>query len=64
LIAKTGISSWATSDAATSSCVERGLEAHTTTSAPPATKVRARLAVSEVTCRQAEMRKPSSGRSC
>src|SRR5688572_27479078 len=53
----------ATSAAATSSCVESGLDAQSTTSAPPAFSVRARFAVSVVTCRQAEMRMPSSGRS-
>src|SRR5579864_979973 len=50
-----------TSDAATSSWVESGLEAHSTTSAPPSRSVTARLAVSVVTCRQAEMRMPLSG---
>src|SRR5262249_15519735 len=34
---------------------------HSTTSAPPAFSVRIRLAVSVVTCRQAEMRTPSRG---
>ena len=47
--------------AATSSCVDSGFDAHSTTSAPPAFSVRIRLAVSVVTCRQAEMRRPSSG---
>src|SRR5215510_15559234 len=50
-----------TSDAATSSCVESGLEAHSTTSAPPSRKVMPRLAVSVVTCRHAEMRMPFNG---
>src|SRR5438094_3041171 len=50
-----------TSAAATSSCVESGLDAQRTTSAPPAFKVRARLAVSVVTCKQAEIRYPESG---
>ena len=45
-----------TSAAATSSCVESGFEAQSRTSAPPAFSVRARLAVSVVTCRHAEMR--------
>src|SRR3989338_3402056 len=47
--------------AATSSCVDSGLDAHSTTSAPPALSVTARLAVSEVTCRHAAMRRPLSG---
>src|SRR5262249_23485385 len=42
---------------------ESGLEAQSTTSAPPAASVRARLAVSVVTCRHAEMRCPARGRS-
>src|SRR6476646_6268981 len=50
-----------TSAAATSSCVESGLDAQRTTSAPPADNVRARFAVSVVTCRHAEMRCPASG---
>ena len=41
-----------------SSCVESGLEAHSATSAPPSRSVIIRLAVSLVTCRQAEMRMP------
>jgi len=51
------------SDAVTSSWVLKGFEAQTTTSAPPSRRVIARLAVSVVTCRQAETFKPSSGRS-
>src|SRR5512132_2783976 len=47
--------------AATSSLVERGLEAHRASSAPPATRARQRLAVSVVTCRQAAMRWPARG---
>ena len=47
--------------AATSSWVESGLEAISMTSAPPACKVRTRLAVSAVTCRQADIRNPLSG---
>ena len=43
------------------SCVLSGLLAQSTTSAPPATSVRMRLAVSVVTWRQAPMRTPSSG---
>src|SRR5437762_1083095 len=39
--------------AATSSCVESGFDAQTTTSAPPALRVRIRFAVSVVTCRHA-----------
>src|SRR5436190_21206983 len=50
-----------TSAAATSSCVESGFEAHSTTSAPPACNVRMRLAVSVVTCRHAAIRYPASG---
>ena len=52
-----------TSAAATSSWVESGLDATSTTSAPPAWRVRTRLAVSAVTCRLAETRSPASGRS-
>ena len=44
--------------AATSSWVESGLEAQSAGSAPPALSVRARLAVSAVTCRQAARRTP------
>ena len=47
-----------TSAAATSSCVESGFDAQSDDSAPPAFSVRARFAVSVVTCRQAEMRIP------
>ena len=43
--------------------VESGFEAHSATSAPEATSVRMRFAVSVVTCMQAPMRTPSSGRS-
>ena len=50
-------------EAATSSWVDRGLEAEATTVAPPAFSVRSRLAVSVVMCRQAAMVTPSSGRS-
>src|SRR5437868_13641721 len=50
-----------TSAAATSSCVESGLDAQMTTSAPPAFSVRIRFAVSVVTCRHAATRKPASG---
>src|SRR6266542_183049 len=51
----------ATSEAATSSCVESGLDAQRTRSAPPAASVRARLAVSLVTCRQADSLIPARG---
>src|SRR6202162_1554242 len=47
--------------AATSSWVESGFEAQSTTSAPPSRRQMARFAVSAVTCRQAEMRMPFSG---
>src|ERR1700758_376373 len=47
--------------AETSSCVESGFEAQSTTSAPPSRRQMARFAVSAVTCRQAEMRMPLSG---
>src|SRR2546426_3057377 len=53
--------SCATSDAATSSWVDSGLLAHRRTVAPPAARVEAKLAVSEVTCRQAASRNPLSG---
>ena len=49
--------------AAAASCVDSGFEAHSTTSAPPALSVTARLAVSVVTCRQALRRRPLRGRS-
>src|SRR5271166_2382488 len=47
--------------AATSSWVDSGLDAQSTRSAPPALRVRARLAVSAVTCRQADILIPASG---
>src|SRR4026207_227958 len=47
--------------AATSSCVESGFEAQSTTSAPPACRVRTRFAVSVVTCRQAGARGQAGG---
>ena len=53
----------ATSAAATGSWVESGLLAQSRTSAPPAFRVIARLAVSVVMWRQPAMRRPSSGRS-
>src|SRR6266511_4498177 len=49
------------SAAAVSSWVESGLDAHRVTLAPPAWSVRARLAVSVVTCRQAAILRPASG---
>src|ERR1035441_503015 len=61
LIAYVEIPNSATSAAATSSCVESGFEAQSTTSAPPAWSARARFPVSLVTWRQAESRMPSSG---
>src|SRR5512137_1471651 len=51
----------ATRAAAASSWVLSGLLAHSRASAPPALRVRIRLAVSVVTCRQAAMRRPASG---
>src|SRR5208283_1611005 len=48
-------------DAATSSCVESGFDAQRTMSAPPSRKAIIRLAVSLVTWRQAETRRPFSG---
>src|SRR5690606_21459692 len=47
--------------AATSSWVESGLDAHRATSAPPALSAMTRFAVSVVTCRHAESRRPASG---
>src|SRR6266436_3762035 len=49
------------SEEATSSCVESGLEAQSTTSAPPSRRAIIKLAVSLVTCKQAETRRPFSG---
>src|SRR3954462_15552635 len=49
--------------AAVSSWGERGVAAHSATSAPPAMSARTRLAVSAVTCRHAATAIPSSGRS-
>src|ERR1700746_3640381 len=49
------------SEEATSSCVDSGLEAQRTASAPPSRKAIIRLAVSLVTCKQAETRNPLSG---
>ena len=60
-MAKTEMPKSCTRLAATSSWVLSGLEAIRTRSAPPAWRVRARLAVSAVTCRQADMRRPASG---
>src|SRR5829696_2672113 len=53
----------AASAAATSACVANGFEAHSATAAPPASSTRTRLAVSDVTCRQAPTTRLSSGRS-
>src|SRR5215472_17825207 len=47
--------------AATSSCVDSGLLAHSATSAPPATSAFTRFAVSVVTCKHAPKRKPLNG---
>src|SRR5512136_2515185 len=47
--------------AATSSCVLSGLEAQRASSAPPALRVAARLAVSVVMCRQADILAPLRG---
>ncbi len=63
LIANVAMSLCSHSAAATSSCVDRGFDAHRATSAPPAARVSIRFAVSVVTCRQAPMRMPSNGRS-
>src|ERR1700733_3400982 len=60
-MANTGMLWSRTSEAGTSSWVERGFEAQRTTSAPPSRRQMARFAVSEVTCRQAEMRIPFRG---
>src|SRR3954468_23320007 len=49
--------------ATTSSCVDRGFAAVSAASAPPATSVLTRFAVSAVTWRQAATRTPASGRS-
>src|SRR4029077_8528483 len=60
-MAKTLMPWSATSAAAAASAVERGFEAQSTRSAPPALRVMARFAVSVVTCRQAARRWPLSG---
>src|SRR3954462_859501 len=60
-MAKTEMSYSSTSAAATSSWVDSGFDAQSTTSAPPAFSVRARLAVSGGPGRQAAMRWPASG---
>ena len=44
-----------------SSCVERGFDAQSASSAPPAFSARIRLAVSVVTCIQAAIRIPVNG---
>lgn len=58
---KVCMESFSAKAAATSSCVLRGLLAHTATSAPPAARVVSRLAVSVVTCRQAAILCPVRG---
>src|SRR5580700_11134814 len=60
-MANTGMLWSRTSEAATSSWVERGFEAQSTTSAPPSRRQIARFAVSAVTCMHAEMRIPFRG---
>src|SRR5579875_2614231 len=55
--------SLATSEAATSSWVDKGLEAQMNNSPPPALRVRTKTAVSAVICRQMPMRRPRRGRS-
>src|SRR3972149_11806933 len=60
-MANTGILKFLTSEAATSSWVLRGFEAHTVTSPPPAFSVMARFAVSVVTWRQAAIFTPFNG---
>src|SRR5258706_8795875 len=60
-MANTLMPSCPTREDATSSCVDSGLLLHRRSSAPTAASVRARLAVSEVTCRQAARRRPRSG---
>src|SRR5436305_9825244 len=62
-MAKVAMPSCRASEAATSSWVDRGFDAQATTVAPPSRRVRSRLAVSVVMCRQAPMVTPSSGRS-
>ncbi|OGP79140.1 MAG: hypothetical protein A2Z26_07300 [Deltaproteobacteria bacterium RBG_16_66_15] len=53
--------SFFTREAAASSCVERGLEAHRETFAPPAASTCMSAAVSVVTWRHAAIRTPFSG---
>jgi hypothetical protein len=60
-MANVGIPKSFDSEAATSSCVLNGFDAHRTTLAPAALRVRIRLAVSAVTCRHAETFIPLSG---
>ena len=60
-MAYTAIPSFFTREAAASSCVERGFEAHRATFAPPADSTCISAAVSVVTWRQAAMRTPFSG---
>src|SRR3989344_6155291 len=54
-LAKTGILKYFTKAAATSSCVERGLEAQRPIIAPDSFRAIIKLAVSAVTCKQAPM---------
>jgi len=58
-MANTGMLYSRTRLAATSSCVESGFEAQSTTSAPPSPKRNRELAVSAVTCRQAKYELPA-----
>ena len=62
-MANTSVPWRSTSAAATSSCVESGFDAQIATLAPPSCSARTRPAVSAVTCRQAAIARPSSGRS-
>src|SRR4030066_1707103 len=60
-MAKTGSLRYLTSAAGMSSWVLRGFEAQSRTSAPPILRASIRLAVSDVTWRQAAMRTPARG---
>src|SRR5208282_6142559 len=60
-MAYVGMLKWRFNEAATSSCVESGFDAQSTMSAPPSRNAIIKLAVSLVTCRQAETRSPFSG---
>ncbi len=61
LIANVGMLKSRTSDAATSSCVDSGFDAHSAICAPPSRSAIIRFAVSVVTCRHAATRIPASG---